>query len=77
MIPLNSQPVFTLKMYDQVAVYSLLVYHIKRLTDELHPNETGSICSGLQERKGETRASQCTKILPSRKLSHSRQSLTY
>ncbi len=31
----NSQPVFTLKMYDQVAVYPLLVCHIMNFTDEL------------------------------------------
>jgi hypothetical protein len=31
----NSQPVFTLTMYDQVAVYPLLVYHIMKFTDEL------------------------------------------
>jgi hypothetical protein len=31
----DSQPVFTLKMYDQVAVYPLLVYKIMKFTDEL------------------------------------------
>jgi hypothetical protein len=35
MMLLNSQPVYTLKMYDQVAVYLMLVYHIVKITDEL------------------------------------------
>jgi hypothetical protein len=31
----NSQQVSNLKVYDQIGVYPLLVYHIVKFTDEL------------------------------------------